>query len=135
MSTQSEIEISAVTTPVTTDTESVTKTYTYESTNKNGKKVTKKVVRKYTNKKDTTNTLQNKTNKDIVEKNIRDNYNEIIALSERKRMGYIKEKCIPKDISASYNTIKALWTKIFNEQNVQTTVEKSTESSGQSKTN
>ena len=147
MSTQSEIEISAVTTPVTTDTESVTKTYgskdpetvvrsyTYESTNKNGKKVTKKVVRKYTNKKDTTNTLQNKTNKDIVEKNIRDNYNEIIALSERKRMGYIKEKCIPKDISASYNTIKALWTKIFNEQNVQPTVEKSTESSGQSKTN
>ena len=135
MSTQSEIEISAVTTPVTTDTESVTKTYMYEPTNKNGKKVTKKVVRKYTNKKDTTNTLQNKTNKDIVEKNIRDNYNEIIALSERKRMGYIKEKCIPKDISASYNTIKALWTKIFNEQNVQTTVEKSTESSGQSKTN
>ena len=46
--------------------ESVTRSYTYESTNKKGQKVTKQVVRKYTNKKNTTNTLQNKTNKDTV---------------------------------------------------------------------
>ena len=90
----------------------VTRSYSYEHTNKNGKKVTKKVVRKYTNKKDTTNTLQNKTNKDIVEKNINDNYDKIMELPERKRMKYIRDYCIPNDISASYNTIKSLWNKL-----------------------
>ena len=90
-----------------------TKEYVYEHTNKNGKKVTKKVVRKYTNKKDTTNTLQNKTNKDIVEKNINDNYDKIMELPERKRMKYIRDYCIPNDVSASYNTIKSIWSKII----------------------
>ena len=100
--------------------ETVTRSYTYEHTNKNGKKVTKKVVRKYTNKKDTTNTLQNKTNKDIVEKNINDNYDKIMELPERKRMKYIRDYCIPNDISASYNTIKAIWSKIITSHTVDT---------------
>ena len=46
----------------------VEKVYTYEMISKNGKTVTKKVVRKYTNKKDTSNTLQNKANKEFLEK-------------------------------------------------------------------
>lgn len=93
-------------------TEITTKTYEYNHTNKNGKTVTKRVVRKYTNKKDTTNTLQNKTNKDIVIKNINDNYDKIMELPERKRMKYIRDNCVPNDISASYNTIKSLWNKM-----------------------
>lgn len=95
-----------------TDNNGVEKIYTYESTNKNGKVVTKKVVRKYSNKKNTSNTLQNKANKDIVEKNINDNYDKIMELAERKRMTYIKENCVPKEISASYNTLKSIWNKI-----------------------
>ena len=98
----------------TNATELTTKTYTYESTNKSGKKVTKKVVRKYTNKKDTSNTLQNKTHKDVVEKNIIDNYDKIMELPERKRIAYIKDNCIPKDVTSSYNTIRSMWTKILN---------------------
>ena len=98
------------------ETEPTTKTYLYEHTNKNGKTVTKKVVRKYTNKKDTNNTLQNKSNKNVVEKNIIDNYDKIMELPERKRMKYIRDYCIPNDVSASYNTIKAIWNKIYNQQ-------------------
>ena len=96
-----------------------TKTYEYKHTNKNGKTVTKHVVRKYTNKKDTSNTLQNKSNKDIVTKNITDNYDKIMELPERKRMKYIRDYCIPNDISASYNTIKSIWNSIINEHHVE----------------
>ena len=94
--------------------ETQTKTYTYESTNKKGQKVTKQVVRKYTNKKNTTNTLQNKTNKDTVIKNINDHYDEIIKLPEHKRLNYIKTNCLPDNVSASYNTLKSLWKKIYD---------------------
>lgn len=94
--------------------ESVTRSYTYESTNKKGQKVTKQVVRKYTNKKNTTNTLQNKTNKDTVIKNINDHYDEIIKLPEHKRLNYIKTNCLPDNVSASYNTLKSLWKKIYD---------------------
>ena len=124
-----EVELQTELTPL--DITTKTKEYVYESTNKNGKKVTKKVVRKYTNKKDTTNTLQNKSNKDVVEKNINDNYDKIMELPERKRMKYIRDYCIPNDISASYNTIKLLWNKIIQSHNTvseaeaQDTVEKS----------
>ena len=51
---------------MSSENNSVEKVYTYEITNKNGKTVTKRVVRKYTNKKDTTNTLQNKANKETI---------------------------------------------------------------------
>lgn len=98
-----------------TEPETVTRSYTYESTNKDGKKVTKKVVRKYTNKKDTSNTLQNKSNKELVEKNIRDNYSKIMELPDRKRMSYIRDNYVPNNISASYNTIKAIWNTILAE--------------------
>lgn len=103
-----------------TDNNGVEKIYTYESTNKNGKVVTKKVVRKYSNKKNTSNTLQNKANKDIVEKNINDNYDKIMELAERKRMTYIKENCVPKEISASYNTLKSIWNKILTSKQSET---------------
>ena len=97
---------------------SVSKTYTYESTNKKGQKVTKQVVRKYTNKKNTTNTLQNKTNKDTVIKNINDHYDEIIKLPEHKRLNYIKTNCLPDNVSASYNTLKSLWKKIYDSASI-----------------
>ena len=97
--------------------ESVTRSYTYETTNKSGKKVTKKVVRKYTNKKDTTNTLQNKTNKEAVIKNINEHFDKIMELAEHKRISYIKDNCVPKDITCSYNTLKSLWNKIVNDKN------------------
>ena len=98
--------------------ESVTRSYTYESTNKKGQKVTKQVVRKYTNKKNTTNTLQNKTNKDTVIKNINDHYDEIIKLPEHKRLNYIKTNCLPDNVSASYNTLKSLWKKIYDSASI-----------------
>ena len=94
-----------------------TRSYTYETTNKSGKKVTKKVVRKYTNKKDTTNTLQNKTNKEAVIKNINEHFDKIMELAEHKRISYIKDNCVPKDITCSYNTLKSLWNKIVNDKN------------------
>ena len=98
--------------------ETQTKTYTYESTNKKGQKITKQVVRKYTNKKNTTNTLQNKTNKDTVIKNINDHYDEIIKLPEHKRLNYIKTNCLPDNVSASYNTLKSLWKKIYDSASI-----------------
>ena len=66
----------------------------------------------------TTNTLQNKTNKDTVIKNINDHYDEIIKLPEHKRLNYIKTNCLPDNVSASYNTLKTLWKKIYDQINV-----------------
>ena len=48
-------------------------------------------------------------------KNIIDNYDKIIELPERKRMKYIRDYCVPNDVSASYNTIKAIWIKIYKD--------------------
>lgn len=97
--------------------ESVTRSYTYETTNKSGKKVTKKVVRKYTNKKDTTNTLQNKTNKEAVIKNINEHFDKIMELPEHKRISYIKDNCVPDGVTASYNTLKSLWKSLLDDKN------------------
>lgn len=95
----------------------VEKVYTYEIISKNGKTVTKKVVRKYTNKKDTTNTLQNKSNKEFLEKSIQEKFDEIKALPERKQIRFIKENCLPENVTASYNTIKTIWRKAIEERN------------------
>lgn len=94
----------------------VEKVYTYEMISKNGKSVTKKVVRKYTNKKDTTNTLQNKSNKEFLEKSIQEKFDEIKALPERKQIRFIKENCLPENVTASYNTIKTIWRKAIEER-------------------
>lgn len=95
----------------------IQKVYTYETTNKSGKKVTKKVVRKYTNKKDTTNTLQNKTNKELVNKNINEHFDKIMELAEHKRLNYIKTNCLPDGVTASYNTLKSLWKSLLDDKN------------------
>ena len=92
----------------------IEKTYTYEKTKKDGTKISKTVTRKYTNKKDTSNTLQNKNNKQIVEQNIIKNYDEIMKLDERKRMKYITDKCLPENVTASYNTLRRMLTEIIN---------------------
>ena len=93
----------------------VEKVHTYEMISKNGKTVTKKVVRKYTNKKDTSNTLQNKSNKEFLEKSIREKFDEIKALPERQRMSFIRKNCLPENVSGSYNTIKTIWQKILDQ--------------------
>ena len=90
----------------------VEKVYTYEKTNKDGKVVTKRVVRKYVAKKDTSNTLQNKTNKDLLEQNIKDHFDEINQIDERKQIKFIRENCLPENVTASYNTLKNIWFKI-----------------------
>ena len=94
---------------------SVEKVYTYETVNKNGKTVTKRVVRKYTNKKDTSNTLQNKANKELLEKNIQEKLDEIKAVPERQRISFIRKNCLPENVSGTYNTIKTIWQKILDQ--------------------
>lgn len=93
----------------------VIKTYTYNSTDKKGKKVTKKVVRKYSNKKETSNTLQNKANKELVTENIKNHLNKIKELDKNKRMNYIKENCLPENITASYNTLNKILNNLMTE--------------------
>ena len=94
----------------------IEKEYVYEITNKNGKTLKKRVVRKYTNKKETSNTLQNRANKELVLKNIKDKIDEIMVLPERKRINFIKINCLPEGISASYNTLKALFVKASSQE-------------------
>ena len=94
----------------------IEKEYVYEITNKNGKTLKKRVVRKYTNKKETSNTLQNRANKELVLKNIKDKIDEIMALPERKRINFIKTNCLPEGVSASYNTLKALFVKASSQE-------------------
>ena len=103
---------------MSSENNSVEKVYTYEITNKNGKTVTKRVVRKYTNKKDTTNTLQNKANKEILEQNIRENFETIKALPERKRISHIRDNYLPENVTASYNTIRTIWQKVLSEGDI-----------------
>ena len=99
----------------------VEKVYTYEMSGKTGKTITKRVVRKYTNKKDTSKTLQNKENKTLLEQNIKENLDTIKALPERKRMSYIKTNCLPENVTASYNTIKTIWEKILKGETQEST--------------
>ena len=91
----------------------MSKTYEYDSTDKNGKKVTKKVVRKYVNKKETSNTLQNKANKNIVIENITNNLEKIKKLDKNKRITYIKEHCLPENVTASYNTLNKILSSLL----------------------
>lgn len=93
----------------------IEKVYTYETKNKTGKVVTKRVVRKYTNKKDTSNTLQNKAHKEALEQNIKDNLNLILDIPDRKRISYIKKNCLPENVTASYNTVKTIWIKVYSD--------------------
>lgn len=94
------------------------KVYTYEVTNKDGKKVNKQVVRKYTNKKDTSNTLQNKEHKDALISAISDQLDVILELPEHKRINHIRMNCLPKNISASYNTLKSIWISMLNSMDI-----------------
>lgn len=102
---------------MSSENNSVEKVYTYEITKKDGKTTTKRVVRKYTNKKDTSHSLQNKENKILLEQNIKDNFETIKALPERKRISHIKEHCMPENVTASYNTIKTIWERILKSNN------------------
>ena len=91
----------------------VEKVYTYETVNKKGETVTKRVVRKYTTQKDNSNSLHNKVNKELLVKNIRDNLEQIKNLPSRKQMNFIRENCLPENVTASYNSLKTILVKIL----------------------
>ena len=88
-----------------------TKSYTYTKTSKDGKTKEITVKRKYVNKLDRSNSLQNKEHKDLVIQHIIENKDKILALNSRKRVKFVKEFCIPPNVTASYNTIRALLDK------------------------
>ena len=103
---------------MSSENNSVEKVYTYEITKKDGKTTTKRVIRKYTNKKDTSHSLQNKENKTLLEQNIKENFETIKTIPERKRISYIKEHYMPENVTAAYNTIRAIWEKILKGETV-----------------
>ena len=103
---------------MSSENNSVEKVYTYKITKKDGKITTKRVVRKYTNKKDTSNSLQNKENKTLLEQNIKENFETIKAIPERKRISHIRDNYLPENVTASYNTIRAIWERILKGETV-----------------
>lgn len=88
------------------------KIYQYTIT-KNGAERTVKVVRKYKTKKDTSNTLYNRENKEILMQNIASNLSEIIDLPKEKQIKFIAESCLPHGCTASYNTLKKFYLEVL----------------------
>lgn len=110
-------------TPIESASHPQIKSYTYTKTSKDGKTKEITVKRKYVNKLDRSNSLQNKENKDLVINNIIQNKDRINELNSRKRVKFVKEFCIPPNVTASYNTIRALLEKYLNDKTEEPIVE------------
>lgn len=88
------------------------KIYQYTVT-KNGEERTVKIVRRYKTKKDTSNTLYNKENREILVANITSRLTFINSLPKEKQIKFIADECLPQGCSASYNTLKKFYLEVL----------------------